>query len=427
MKLRNILIDLPPAELDQLAQKHVRAEEGMPRLLLCNTLDGILRSFRFLQDFILDRQPPTFAVLTMLLEAPNFALPVAGFHDAVSVKTDRICGLIASGGILYRADGLRLYRRVLYEARRNGIEIDPSESAILGVLRRELEIFHVEHFLIEHHADLQEFWKTDDAIDRETSALRVGGVIFEKDARFILPEDLAQLVQQALGIDMASVCAARLFTYLSSQELAEALGLVGARISGSKEDRIERLVTNMVQPRAVLRRVSLDTLRAVARDSGAAISGSKEDLVERIIGQFASSLDLVVPEVQIAEPVHEARALVEERFRALFCSLRGGELTDILEAFPELRQSGTKDTRAATLWASHRSEATLLQKLSNRQLEDVLARLDLKTSGSKNERVERVVHHFATSGLETLRVDDEASAQATDRTGPASPTTPEDG
>ncbi len=230
----------------------------------------------------------------------------------------------------------------------------------------------------------------------------------------MLPEDLALLVGQALGVEMVPACAARLYSHLSNSELAEALAVVDARASGTKEERIDRLVAHKVQPRAVLRQVSLETLRTICRNVNAAVSGSKEELVERIVAQFAARLDLPVPEAPPRAPVCEVRALEEQRFRALFYALRGSELSEILTAFPELRQSGSKELRAATLWASHRSEATLLLELSNRKLEDILIRLELKIAGSKRERVDRLIHHFATFELAALRAAGDATAAEDD-------------
>jgi hypothetical protein len=100
MRLADILAALPAEEFDQLVRRHVRPEEDLPRPLLCSALDGILRSFRFLHDFVLDRQPPTLAILMMLLDAPDFRLPQMGFREAVAAETDRICMLVRGGEIL---------------------------------------------------------------------------------------------------------------------------------------------------------------------------------------------------------------------------------------------------------------------------------------------------------------------------------------
>jgi hypothetical protein len=378
-----------------LAAEHVKADEQLARPTLCGLLEGILRSFRFVQDFIVERQPPAFAVLTLLLDAPECILPVEGFREAVMAETTRLCALVDGGEILGRHDQLRLYRRVLYEARRSDLAIDASESALLGVLRREIGVTQVEHFLLEHHSDLQEFWNNERCFLHELHALRSAGLVFAREGTTLLAEDVAPLVRQALGIDMPTASARRLFAMLSSADLVEALGSVHAKTSGTKEERVERLLLHMVQPRTLLRSVSLGTLRDLCRDAGAAVSGSKDELVERIVTHFAASLDQRPPDEPEPEPTPEARALEEARFRRLFASLKGQELAHVLAAFPGLRQSGTKDVRVGTLWESHRSESTLLSVLMNRDIEDVLHRLGLRLGGSKPERIHRLVEHFA--------------------------------
>ena len=72
--------------------EHVRTDEKLPRPQLCNFLEGALRSYRFVNDFIINRQPPTFAILTLLLDAPGYELPKDGFRDRVMTETRRLVG-----------------------------------------------------------------------------------------------------------------------------------------------------------------------------------------------------------------------------------------------------------------------------------------------------------------------------------------------
>jgi len=409
MRLAELLAELTGDELERLAHEHVRTDEQLSRPAKLNMIEGVLRSYRFVQDFIADRQPPAFAILTLLLDADGLELPTSGFREAVMDETHRIAGLVARGEILGRDDQLRLYRRVLYEARRNDLVLDAAESAILGVLRRELGIAQVEHFLIEHHTELQEFWNKDGCFLHEVNALRSGGLLFARGATTVLAEDVAPLVRQVLGIEMDRASARRLFEHLGSAELADALGAIHAKTSGTKEERVERLVQHMVQPRGVLRHVALGTLKDLCRDVGAGVSGTKEETVDRLVQHFAARRDQQ-PEAPPPAPIVEARVLEELRFRLLFGSLRGGELADILRALPELRQSGTKDVRVATLWSAERSEETLLGCLMNRDLEAVLARLALRLGGSKGERITRIIDHFATVDPAVVQLDDDHSA-----------------
>lgn len=402
MRLADLLAETSLDDLERLAHEHARADEQLSRPQLLGTIEGVLRSHRFLQEFLQNRQPPTFAVMTLLLDAPEYALPMSGFREAVLAETARLCQAIDDREILARDDQLRVYRKVLYQARANDMLIDGSEAAMLGVLRQELEIPQVEHFLIEHHADLREFWKQDQAFVRELHALRSAGLVYVRDGKTLLPEDLVQVIRNVLGVDMSATSARRLYGYLSNHELHEALAAIGAPTSGSKEERVARLVAHMTQPRVILRHrfVGLDRLREICRAVGANVSGSKDDLVDRIVAHVAAGRD-IRQEPEPPPPIQEPRRLDEERFALLFSRLRGHELAAVLAQF-DLRRWGTKEAQVKTLWDSHRSEETLLGALASTDLEGVLRRLDLKSNGSKGDRVHRLVEHFERSTADSL-------------------------
>lgn len=403
MRLADLLTETSLDDLDRLAHEHARAEEHLPRPDLLQTIEGVLRSHRFLQEYFLNRQPPTFSILVLLLDSEDYSLPAAGFRDAVLAETDRLCQAVEKGELLDRDDQLRVYRRVLYQARSNDMVIDVSEASILGVLRQELEIAQVEHFLLEHHPDLREFWRQNEAFARELHALRSAGIVYVREGKTLLPEDLVRSIRQVLGIDMSRPSARRLYGYLTHHDLHEALAAVRAPTSGSKEEKIDRLVARMVQPRVVLRvrGIGLERLREVCKEIGAAVSGSKDEVVDRILAHVAAGRD-ILREPEPAPPIQDDRSLSEERFRLLFSRLRGHELATILAQF-DLRRWGTKEQQIRTLWDSHRAETTLLNALSSTDLEVLLKRLDLKTRGSKLERAQRAIEYFASASEEALR------------------------
>lgn len=403
MRLSDLLAETNQDDLERLALEHARIDEHLSRSDLLATIEGVLRSHRFLQEFLLNRQPPTFAIITLLLDAPGYALPMAGFKEIVLAETARLCDAVESRAILARDEQLRVYRKVLYQSRSNDRLIEATESAILGVLRHELGVTQVEHFLLEHHPDLREFWQQDGSFVRELNVLRSAGLVHVRDGKTLLPEDLAQVVRHVLGVDMSASSARRIYGYLSNQDLYEALSAIHAPTSGSKDERIERLVAHMTQPRELLRlrSIGMDRLREVCREIGANVSGSKDDVVDRIVAHVASGRD-VLREPEPSPPVDELRRLDEERFALLFSRLRGHELSAVLAEFG-LRRWGTKELQVRILWDAHRSEENLLSTLTSLDLDVLLKRLDLRTGGAKGERIERVLAHFASAAVETLR------------------------
>jgi hypothetical protein len=393
MRLAALLAEQSDAELQRLAIEHVRTDEKLARPQLCNFLGGALRSFSFVSSFIVNRQPPTFSILTSLLESPGYERPVIGFKEAVMSDAGRLVDLIEQDELLARERQLHLYRRSLYEARRNDMDVNASEAALLAVLRREQKISQVEHFLIEHHKDFHEFWNRDGSFAQEISALRYAGIIFIASDRVLIPEEVAPAVWQTLGLDMPSEGVRRLLGYLSNSELAAILETAGSRVSGTKEQRLERIILERIQPHVALQTVGLQTLKEICRSTEAPSTGNKDELIERIIGHFAQGRDQREPEpIDIRIP--ERRRLHADQFETLFGALQHQELSDILRRQPELRQTGTKDTRIHTLWEAQLSEETLLSELTNRQLEEILQRLGLRISGTKNARMDRIVTHF---------------------------------
>jgi|GEM_PF-1233258 len=393
MRLAALLAEQSDAELQRLATEHVRTDEKLARPQLCNFLEGALRSFSFVSSFITNRQPPTFSILASLLETPGYERPVIGFKEAVMSETCRLVDLIEQDELLARERQLHLYRRSLYEARRNDMDVNASEAALLAVLRREQQISQVEHFLIEHHKDFHEFWNRDGNFAHEFSALRYAGIIFVAGDRVLIPEEIAPAVWQTLGIDMPSESMRRLLRYLSNNELATILDTAGSRVSGTKEQRLERIILERIQPHVALQMLGLQALKEICRSTEASMTGNKDELIERIIGHFAQGRDQREPEpIDIRIP--ERRKLQADRFETLFGALHHQELSDILRRQPDLRQTGTKDTRIHTLWEAQLSEETLLSELTNRQLEEILQRLGLRISGTKDARIDRIVANF---------------------------------
>jgi ribosomal protein L12E/L44/L45/RPP1/RPP2 len=414
MRLAALLAELPADQLERLAAEHLGQDENVSRTALCATLEGVLRSYSFVRKFVGDRFPPTFSILEVLLDADDWTCPAASFRDAVAERTAALVDRVKTGDLVGRDASLRLYRRVLVEARRNDLVLDASETAILGVLRRELVIRPAEHFLIEHHSDFHEFWAKEDAFLSEMNALRSCGLVFGHAGNILLAEEVVPLVRQTLGFEMASASRRRLLGRLSGGDLAEILGKCELKTSGTRDEKLERLLASYVQPSEVLRLLPLQTLRDICRDANASVSGSKDELVDRLVDHFLHTLDIKphseLPPPPLREP--EARALDEVRFRALFSSLKGDDLTDILAGIDSSRITGAKDTKVALLVDSMLAETSLLEKLTNRALEETLSRMRLRTAGSKRERIDRLLEYFRTVHESLLGLDAPPSSVA---------------
>lgn len=393
MRLAQLLASLSEERLQRIAQEHIRADEGLSQAQLCNRLESAIRSSRFLADFLINRSPPTFALVSALLDSGGYSMEANQLRTSALAETDKICSQLDAGEILQRDDTLRIYRRLLFEARRADADINVSEASLLAVYRSEHEISQVAHFLVEHHQDLREFWKRDGSYEFELGALSLAGVLFEVEGRIVLPEELASGVMAALGLDMTTEATRRVLDHVSGMDMAAILDRQKVRSSGSKTERAERILDERIQARAILSEVGIIEMRDICRKTGVASSGLKDELIERLVAHFASGNDLVADAPPPA-PLKEPRRLDEHQFQLLFGALKNQELIDILRRREGLKQTGSKDQRIATLWAAHISEENLLSELMNRDLEDVLQRIGLRLAGSKPERIERLISHF---------------------------------
>lgn len=392
MRLASLLASLPPEELTRIGEENLRTDEVLGHAQLCLHLESSIKSSRFLADFLINRQPPTFSILSVLLEAPDYELPLSDLSARANEMTADLRARLDAGEILERDDTHRVYRRMFYEARRTDNDINASESSLLGVYRREHQIPLTAHFLLEYHSDFREFWALEGALEHELAALRRAGIIFEKDGRVVLPEDLVVGVMQGFGLDMTTSATSRLLEHVSSADMAALLERLAIKISGSRAEREDRLLRERIQASVILEEVGIGDLREICRKVEISMQGVKEDVITRLVAHFSTGRDLVV-EAPPPPPLKEPRRLNEVQFASLFVKLSLNELLEILKR-RDLRQSGTKEQRVAALWDAHVSEANLLSELTNRDLEELLGRAGLRTSGSKAERIERLISHF---------------------------------
>jgi hypothetical protein len=392
MRLASLLASLPPEELTRIGEENLRTDEVLGHAQLCLHLESSIKSSRFLADFLINRQPPTFSILSVLLEAADYELPLADLSARANEMTADLRARLDAGEMLARDDTHRVYRRMFYEARRTDNDINASESSLLGVYRREHQIPLTAHFLLEYHSDFREFWALEGALEHELAALRRAGILFEREGWVVLPEDLVAGVMQGFGLDMTTSATRRLLEHVSSADMAALLDRLAIKVSGSRAEREERLLRERIQASAILEEVGIGDLREICRKVEISMQGVKEEVISRLVAHFSTGRDLVV-EAPPPPPLKEPRRLNEVQFASLFVKLSLNELLEILKR-RDLRQSGTKEQRVAALWEAHVSEANLLSELTNRDLEELLGRTGLRTSGSKAERIERLISHF---------------------------------
>lgn len=398
MRLLDILSTLDDHMLAELKAEHLGNDGEESRSDVCLNLERELRSPNHVRATVMNLQPPGFCILTHLLDSEDYSVPFAHLKERVMEESLILAARVSSGDLAGGNRDRDVYRRVLVEARRSDLELDPSEIKLLSILRVALGIRTVEHFLMEHHEDFHGFWRTDHAFLDVMRTMRGRGLAFMTDGRLSLPADLVPTVRQVLGMEGTLGSRKRLYEKINNEYLRSALEAAGLKLSGAKEERVQRLLDHYVQPREVLELLSLVDLREACRDAAVAVAGTKDALVDRLAHHFASGWDIRAPEPPVPPPPPEERILTPEAFTALFESLRGEDLSDILTGIDSPRVTGSKEAKVALLRESPLSEASLLMHLDAKQLESILSKRRLKLAGSKRERVTRLLIDAAQDG-----------------------------
>jgi len=196
---------------------------------------------------------------------------------------------------------------------------------------------------------------------------------------------------------MRRSAARRLLDEIGNDDLRDALADAHLRMTGSKPERIERLVEALVGADRILDRIHIHELKEIARRHGLSVSGSKDETILRLCEHFDADGDLR-PEEGAPEtsPPAESKSLKREGFGKLFDCFAGHQLKQALIDL-EQRHSGSKEKQIETLWESPFSEATILDRFSNPELQEALERSGAPSRGNKNERIARLVESYGGS------------------------------
>jgi BREX system ATP-binding protein BrxC/D len=395
MLLSEALSHYPDEDLDRLARDKVDevSHLRLPREVLIQEISAALSSLGYVAGVLAPARPPTYAFLKSLLDAPGGRAAPQGLREAVLQETDVLTQRAESGEGLARGKEYDLYLRMLLAAWENEGGVDRSEALLLAALRKELGIWTREHLLLEHHPRVRPIWDSDRAFTDARNHLLATGLVLIQAGDYLLPEEVALQIRRAWDIDLADDAFRRLLTLLSVHQLRAALEGALLPLAGSKEERIDRLVRGLVPPAEVLDSFHINDVKDLCRVCGLPVSAAKADLIAGLIDHFDSGSDLARPDEVFetapppAQPV--PRTLGDAELGRLLSELHVDLLYDLL-AVHGLRRSGTKAERIQRLVASPCSERTLLGHLRRSELSELARRLDLPVSGIKDELIDRL-------------------------------------
>ena len=392
MKLAELLPKYSEEALDQLAHDkldeitHVR----LPRPVLEREIAGALGSYSYVAGVLAGSQPPAYAFLKLIMESPNRAVQAAGFSNEVMARTNEITAQVSSGYALSSTRNHEIYMAVLSAAWESDGRVNAAEAHLLEALRSKLGITMREHLRLEHHPEVRPAWDSARAYATARNYLLARGLVLASDDSFILPDEVRLQVRSYWDMELHDSDYRRLLDGFNVQELRSILADAGLPSSGSKGDRIERIIFGMVPPTTVLESRTILQLRDMSRELQLPVSLPKSELVEQLLYYFDGAREAMAGEAVLSTGSNESAARDHpEHATELLHKISGDQLYEILLKLG-LRRSGSKAERIARLLESDLSLAAILSQLRRRDLVALCRRLGLPVSGLKEELVERL-------------------------------------
>ena len=274
--------------------------------------------------------------------------------------------------------------------------IDKSEAHILELVKQELGVWEREHYILMHDASIIELWDLEQEYYAARNQLLATGIVLTFENKYVVADEVAGPVRKTFGIEMMDDALKRLLSNFSREDLTPVLSYYQLNVSGVKDIMIERLVNSLIPTGDLLNQFHSESLRDLCRKNGIASSGSKETVVNNIIHFFDEDNDIREEEieeiVQLVPVTPELREMDQEIYAKVLMNLTRQELYDVLYQ-SSLVRSGSKDEKVKRILESNWSERSIFNNLRKEDLAGLLRKFGLAVSGSKQELVDRVLDY----------------------------------
>lgn len=401
MKLQEILEQYSDVTLDKISVDKVDEALNLrlPRAVIIQEIIAALSSLTYVANILAPTKPPTYTILKLLLDAPDYTIPIEGFKNKVLAATETIREKAASMKSLSSGKDFQLYLKMLKTAWEDDI-VERSEALLLEALREELGIWTSEHLLLEHHPDINQLSNLSNSYLSERNRLLITGLILTYNNNYILAEEVAIQIRRVWGIELENNSYFRLLNVMTKTQLYTILEKSGLQVSGSKEEQIYRTINALVPPSIALGHLHIDELREICRENKIYVSGVKVEVTGNIIDHFDQGNDLVKDEDKKTqnnlpeEP--EERELNDKMLTRLLQNISNDQLYDILSAC-YLKTSGNKEAKIKRLVESPWSDRTILGCLRRPELSNLCRKLAIQVTGVKSELIDRLIEWASLS------------------------------
>ncbi len=396
MKITEILDKYSDAAIYQIAADKIdeSANLRLPRSVIIQEISSALNSLSFVASALAPSRPPTYAFIKLLLESPDYKQPIEGFQEKVMQTTKDMTKRAESGNGLSPDKNYKFYINILKNAWESNNEIDRSEAQLLEAIRNELNIWTREHLLLEHHPEVRQLWDKSDAYINARNYLLLKGLVLTYENYYIIAEEVAIQIRKAWEVDLERDDYERFLYMLKNKQLHDSLEMIGLQVSGTKEEKIDRILSSLIPPTELLEYIPINELREFCRNNSIQISGRKPEVISNCIDFFDRKLDLVEEvEEETISPLPstpETRELSNEILRKLLQNLNNDQLSDVLSGC-YLKTSGVKQEKIERLIDSPWSDRTILNHLRKSDLSSICKKMAINISGVKTELIDRLI------------------------------------
>lgn len=244
-------------------------------------------------------------ILESLLNSPDHMAEEEELYKSVIKTEKQILKEAASDDCFQYTDSrsLDILKTVLEVAIEDRV-LSSDELRLIKNLRNKLKLSENEQFLLlaqlNHYPQANN--KLHDRSDFSTAILKLQkrGVVFycnkfPEGPKYVIPEELISGVKAALGFELRKKAYKKLLDKLNINQLKMILENEKVKTGGNKQDLIGRVIDVDINPSDALSTLpSKDLYTLCKRLPGAHISGTKQDRIDRIINYFS---ELIVKKV----------------------------------------------------------------------------------------------------------------------------------
>lgn len=396
MTLKEILQGYDSSLLDQISADKIDEVVSLrlPTPVAIQEIVAALSSLSYISDKVVYAKPPTYAFLQVLLHTKENTMEIEGFREKVFQMVEELSVKAQQLKQNSSLKNYQLYTNILHRAWENDGVIDKSESHILEFVKIELNIWDREHFVLGHHPSILKLWDLQQEYQLVRHQLLTSGIVLVQGNNYVMAEETARQIRRCFGMELHQESYTRLLNGFTREELAIPLESWGLPVSGTKPEIIHRVQELLIPPSQLLDCFAVEMLREYCRRNNCPVSGTKAVVIGNIINFFDQELDIKVEEV-MKEEVHlpsqpELRELNPELFTRILNNLSNQQLYDILYQ-SYLPTSGTKEEKVNRISNSPWSERSVFNRLRKEDLSYLCRRFGLPVSGAKPELVDRLL------------------------------------